>query len=186
MLFPVEPQFPPGFRYEREFLSREEERDLLARFSELPFRNSAYHQYTALRRSAHFGLRWDYGRAQLTDAPPAPPFLRQVAAMVASHLRRPVEDFAHVLVIEYPPGAPMGWHRDAPPFAVIHGISLGSHAEFRLRPNAEHLRTKENTIRFTAERRSLYVMAGESRSQWQHSLPPVKQTRYSITLRTMR
>lgn len=186
MLFPVEPMFPPGFHYEREFLTRDEERELLEKFAELPFKNSVYHEYTARRRSAHFGLKWDYSSATLNEAPPAPQFLQDVAAKVARHLRRPVADFPHVLVIEYPPGAPMGWHRDAPPFAVIHGISLGSHAEFRLRPNAELLRTKENTIRFIAERRSLYVMGRESRSQWQHSLPPVKETRYSITLRTMR
>jgi hypothetical protein len=29
------------------------------------------------------------------------------------------------------------------------------------------------------------MMAGESRSIWEHSIPPVDSTRYSITFRTM-
>jgi hypothetical protein len=29
-------------------------------------------------------------------------------------------------------------------------------------------------------------MDGESRSSWEHSIPPVEQQRYSITFRTMR
>jgi hypothetical protein len=29
-------------------------------------------------------------------------------------------------------------------------------------------------------------MDGESRSQWEHSIPAVEQRRYSITFRTMR
>jgi alkylated DNA repair dioxygenase AlkB len=41
--------------------------------------------------------------------------------------------------------------------------------------------------RFTlnAQPRSLYVMTGASRHVWEHSIPPVETTRYSITLRTM-
>jgi alkylated DNA repair dioxygenase AlkB len=186
LLFPVEPVFPPGFLYERNFITREEEQELLRNIHEsVEVRNSQWHEYTARRRSAHFGLKWNYGRADLDDAPPAPRFLQEVAVKVARRFNLALDDFPHVLVIEYPPGAPMGWHRDAPPFAVIYGISLGSTCEFGLRPNAEALRTKENTLRFDVEPRSLYMMSGESRSRWQHSVWPVKETRYSITLRTM-
>ena len=34
--------------------------------------------------------------------------------------------------------------------------------------------------------RSLYLMDGEARSQWEHSIPPVEARRYSITFRTMK
>jgi alkylated DNA repair dioxygenase AlkB len=186
LLFPVEPVWPPGFIYERNFITREEEQELLRSIrEEVTVRNSQYHEYTARRKSAHFGLKWNYGTEVLEDVPPAPEFLQQLAAKVARRFSLPVEHFPHVLVIEYPPGAPMGWHRDAPPFAVIYGISLGSTCQFGLRPNAEALRTKENTLKFDVEPRSLYMMSGQCRSQWQHSVWPVKDTRYSITLRTM-
>jgi hypothetical protein len=36
-----------------------------------------------------------------------------------------------------------------------------------------------------AQPRSLYMMSGESRHVWEHSIPPVETARYSITLRTM-
>jgi alkylated DNA repair dioxygenase AlkB len=34
--------------------------------------------------------------------------------------------------------------------------------------------------------RSAYVLAGEARSRWQHSIPPVDALRYSITFRSVR
>ncbi|RVB52514.1 alpha-ketoglutarate-dependent dioxygenase AlkB, partial [Mesorhizobium sp. M7A.F.Ca.CA.004.06.1.1] len=34
--------------------------------------------------------------------------------------------------------------------------------------------------------RSAYLMTGRSRTEWEHSIPPVDLHRYSITLRTLR
>jgi alkylated DNA repair dioxygenase AlkB len=34
--------------------------------------------------------------------------------------------------------------------------------------------------------RSIYLMSGASREIWQHSIPPVKELRYSIIMRTLR
>jgi alkylated DNA repair dioxygenase AlkB len=183
---PVIPALPPGFQYHRDFLSVAEEQALLDGIAGLELRNSQYHEYTARRRTAGFGLRWSYETGTLNESKPAPEFLQVLARRVADFCRIPAEAFPHVLVTEYPPGAPMGWHRDAPPFAVIYGVSLASDCTFKLRPHLKHLQSKENTINLTAERRSLYVMAGASRSEWQHGLPPVKQLRYSITLRTLK
>jgi len=36
------------------------------------------------------------------------------------------------------------------------------------------------------KRRSLYVMQGVVRDEWEHSISEMKQGRYSITLRTLR
>ena len=36
------------------------------------------------------------------------------------------------------------------------------------------------------EPRSAYVLGGAARSAWQHSIPPTKDLRYSITFRTLR
>jgi alkylated DNA repair dioxygenase AlkB len=213
---PPLPELPPGFSYERDFLSVAEERALLEGIAALPLQNSTYHEYTARRRTIGFGLRWNYDTSSLHRVEPAPDFLSALAEKVARHVDRDPREFPHVLVTEYPPGAPIGWHRDAPPFAVIHGVSLLSPCSFRLRPHALALQArvqrspdaaadaqrvarvgtpaveaaraelKRQTISLTVEPRSLYVMAGRSRSEWQHGIPPVKQTRYSITLRTLR
>jgi len=80
----------------------------------------------------------------------------------------------------------INWHRDAPPFDLIAGVSLLTDATFRLRPYDKEKQGRGSVISFTAERRSLYVMQGPSRSEWQHSIAPVKAVRYSITLRTLK
>jgi DNA oxidative demethylase len=42
------------------------------------------------------------------------------------------------------------------------------------------------TLAIELEPRSVYVFAGAARSEWQHSIPPAKELRYSITFRTLR
>ena len=83
---------------------------------------------------------------------------------------------------EYDEGVGIGWHRDKPHFDEIFGLSLASACKFRFRRKAE------TWDRFTlsAESRSLYVMTGETRNSWEHSIPAVEAQRYSITFRTMR
>jgi alkylated DNA repair dioxygenase AlkB len=34
--------------------------------------------------------------------------------------------------------------------------------------------------------RSIYLLTGDARSAWQHTIPPVKEVRWSITFRTLR
>jgi DNA oxidative demethylase len=36
------------------------------------------------------------------------------------------------------------------------------------------------------EPRSMYALSGPVRNQWQHSIPPTKALRYSISMRTLR
>jgi alkylated DNA repair dioxygenase AlkB len=87
-----------------------------------------------------------------------------------------------VLFTEYEAGAGIGWHRDKPHFEEVFGLSLLSACKFRFRR-----RTVGGWQRYTlgAEPRSLYLMAGESRHVWEHSIPSVEQIRYSVTFRSM-
>ena len=96
------------------------------------------------------------------------------------------ENIAELLVTEYPPGSVINWHRDAPPFDLIAGISLQSDCTFKLRPHEKEKQTRKATVSFKVGRRSLYVMEGEARTHWQHSIAPVKHLRYSITIRTLK
>jgi alkylated DNA repair dioxygenase AlkB len=101
--------------------------------------------------------------------------------------------FAMSLINEYPPGAPIGWHRDAPQYGIVGGVSLLSSCRMRLRPYispgaltqaAGERRTATHEI--LLEQRSAYLMTGESRNAFEHQIPPVTALRYSITFRTLR
>jgi alkylated DNA repair dioxygenase AlkB len=87
-----------------------------------------------------------------------------------------------VLCTEYDVGVGIGWHRDKPHFDRIFGLSLGSACKLRFRRPAGKS-WERHTL--DAEPRSLYMMAGESRRVWEHSIPAVAAPRYSITFRTM-
>jgi alkylated DNA repair dioxygenase AlkB len=222
---PALPPLPRGFRYDRDFLSPAEEGALLRQIAGLELQPAAYHEYTARRKTVCFGLGIRFGgtlaERELTrvQRPEAPEFLQALAGKVARHFGLRQDAFPHVLVTEYPPGAPIGWHRDAPPFAAIYGVSLLSDCTFRLRPYVSPLergkayvdeveasvlglrgagpapagrrarrparQSGDGSVALTVEPRSVYAMTGSSRSDWQHSISPVRQTRYSITLRTL-
>lgn len=85
-----------------------------------------------------------------------------------------------VLVTEYAPGSPIGWQRDKKVFDRVVGISLLSSCTFRLRRRAGDKWQRAAVI---AEPGSAYVLSGPARSEWEHSIPPVEELRYSVTFR---
>ncbi len=138
--------------------------------------------YLGLRRTHSFGNRYDYVSRRLGAAEAIPSFLLGLRDKVAAFAGRPAEAFVQALVTEYAPGAPIGWHRDKPQFGEIVGVSLLSPCVFRLR--------RRNGVTWDRAAcvlapRSVYEMSGETRSQWEHSIPPVETLRYSVTFRTM-
>jgi alkylated DNA repair dioxygenase AlkB len=106
--------------------------------------------------------------------------VREKAAVLAGV--RP-DELIEALVQRYPEGAQIGWHRDAPMFGAVVGISLLSPARMRFRREAGEER---RTFELELEPRSGYVLAGDVRTKWQHHVPPTKSLRYSITFRTLR
>ena len=185
-LFPLEPLFPPGFLYFPDFLSVEEEASLLEIISTITLETFNFHGYEAKRNVASFGSGWSFTQQAISKGADIPPEFDGMLQKVAAQLHVSKGDFAQLLVTEYPPGSVINWHRDAPPYGYITGISLNADCVFRLRPYDKAKQGRKSTVSFTASRRSLYVMQGESRSSWEHSTAPVKETRYSITLRTLR
>ena len=185
-LFPINPAYPEGFSYMPGFITMEEELLLVKYIKQLELHNFNFHGYTANRKVASFGYDYSFDDGRLSKGAEIPGVFNFLLEKVSNHVNIPVVDFAELLVIEYPPGAVINWHRDAPPFAVICGISLLSDCNFRLRPQDKTRQGRANIISIPVQRRSLYVMKDEARSEWQHSTAPVKQTRYSITLRTLR
>jgi alkylated DNA repair dioxygenase AlkB len=185
-LFPIEPVFPAGFEYFPGFISLEEEQCLIAAISSLELHSFIFHGYTANRKVASFGYDYSFTNRSLSKGKAIPASFRFIIDRVGEKLGVPIEDFAELLVTEYPPGSVINWHRDAPPFDIIAGISLATGCIFRFRPQEKAKQNRAAVISFNAQRCSLYVMKDESRSEWQHSIAPVKQTRYSITLRTLK
>jgi len=91
------------------------------------------------------------------------------------------------LVTEYRPGTPLGWHRDAPDFGRVAGVSLGGWARMRLRTYSRNEPLGDDKpISLDLPPRSAYQMNGPARWRWQHAIPATKELRYSITFRTLR
>jgi len=185
-LFPLEPVFPPGFLYLPDFLSVEEEARLLQTISKIELKTFNFHGYEARRNVASFGAGWSFSKQAVSIGPDIPPDFDKLLQKIAEQLKVSKDAFGQLLVTEYPPGSVINWHRDAPPYDFIVGISLNADCIFRLRPHDKRKQGRKSIISFNVSRGSMYVMKGISRSDWEHSTAPVKQTRYSITLRTLR
>lgn len=176
-------ELPEGFFYRDEFLTVTEETDLLRIFGGLEFEAYDYHGYLAKRRVVRYGVSYDINTRQSSEnVQPVPEFLLGVRERAAEFAGLGADDLAQAMVSEYSVGTPIGWHRDAPQFGTIIGISLGSACRMRLKP----YQGPGKVLSLRLEPRSIYVMKGEARSGWQHSIPPVEQMRYSITFRTLR
>lgn len=176
----------PGFYYRENFIDAAEEARLIAFVQALELTPFIFQGFEAKRKTMSFGVDYHFDSRKASPGKPIPAELNFLIEKVAAHLSTPAEAFAEALVTEYPPGAVINWHRDAPPFDMIAGISLQSGCIFRLRPYDKNIRERKSLITFPVGRRSLYVMKDEARQEWEHSIRPVTQTRYSITLRTLR
>jgi alkylated DNA repair dioxygenase AlkB len=184
-LFPIDDHYPEGFAYFPDFISREEEDQLLSIISQTELHTFIFQGYEAKRRVASFGFDWSFEKRALSKGKDVPPAFLPLIQKVAAHLSIAEKNIAELLVLEYPVGAVINWHRDAPPFDIIIGISLLSDCVFKLRPYDKAKQGRGSVVSVPVARRSLYVMKGDARSQWEHSTAPVKQKRYSITLRTL-
>jgi len=174
---------PEDFVYQPDFISVAEERELLAGIRQLTLEDAKYREYTARRRVAYFGFAYDFSANRLGEAAPVPAFLLPLRAKLARWMGIDAERFAHALVNEYRPGTPLGWHRDAPDFDLVAGVSLGGRARMRFR---RYPPGKDKPLALELEPRSAYQLNGASRWRWQHSIPPTPELRYSITFRTLR
>ncbi|MES2033302.1 MAG: alpha-ketoglutarate-dependent dioxygenase AlkB, partial [Pseudomonadota bacterium] len=166
-----------------ELLTRAEETALLTGFAGFDFTPFAFRGYLGRRRVTSFGERPDVARGAVQPSTPIPALLLPVRDRAAAFAGMAAEDLQQVLVTEYAPGAPIGWHRDRPEFGKIVGVSLGSPCRFRLRRPKD---TGWERRTLTLAPRSAYLISGEARTDWEHSIPEVEALRYSITFRTLR
>ena len=174
---------PEGFIYQPRFLAPSEQRQLLDEIEPLAFHDVRMHGVVARRRVIQYGWKYAFDGARLSEGPPLPPFLLPVRSRAAQLAEVPADALSEALLTEYQPGAPIGWHRDAPGFGIVVGISLLSACRFRFRRGPDR---GSDRVTLTLDPGSAYVLAGPSRTEWQHSIPEVDTLRYSITFRTLR
>ena len=177
------PDLPDGFVYRPGFLSPEEEQAIAAELAKLPFEPFQFRGYEARRRVVSFGYRYDFNSARLEAADPIPEWLKPARARAEALAGVAAGGLQQLLINEYLPGAPIGWHRDRPQFEKVVGISVLAPCVFRLRRRAG-AGFERRSLKLAP--RSAYVISGEAREQWEHSIPPVAEHRYSITFRSFR
>jgi alkylated DNA repair dioxygenase AlkB len=183
-LFADATALPSGLVYQPDFLTAEEEEALVGGIGTLDLNEAQYKQYTAKRRVASFGAGYDFNANELTPAPRMAEFLLPLREKAAALAGIPPEEFGYALVSEYRPGTQLGWHRDVPHFEMVFGVSLASACTMRFRRYPP--RKGSRILSMALAPRSAYLLRGESRWGWQHSIAPTPELRYSITFRTRR
>ncbi len=174
---------PHGLAYVADLVTAPEEERLLCRLAEDSYGEVRMHGQVARRTVRHYGVSYDFEAAEIAPGDPIPQWLSDLRRRCAELLGIADERLAECLLTRYPAGATIGWHRDAPMFGDVVGVSLGSACLLRFqRGQGGQRRVFEQVL----EPRSAYVLTGPSRSAWQHSIPAVAEERYSITFRTLR
>jgi DNA oxidative demethylase len=171
-----------GFEYCEELISDSEERELLDHLMPLELAPFRFHGWLGNRRTQSFGWRYDFDDASFRPTGPLPDWLLALRKMAAALADLAPDAFVHVLLARYDPGAGIGWHRDRDVFENVVGVSLNTPAKLRFRQRAA-----SGFRRATLEvaPRSAYFLSGESRWEWEHSIAPGEQLRFSITFRSL-
>src|SRR5689334_5513002 len=181
---PGAPDLPEGFKYQPDFISPDDEQQLVQQIRTLPLKEFEFQGFLGKRRVVSFGWRYDFNDRELQRADDIPPFLLPLRERAAKFAGLGPDSLQHVLVTEYAEGAAIGWHRDKAVFDEVVGISLLASCRFRFRRQLADGKWERAAI--IAEPRSAYLLAGPARTQWEHSIPAVEQLRYSITFRNFR
>jgi DNA oxidative demethylase len=171
-----------GLRYEQEVIGKDDEQLLIERLSHLELTPFRFHGWIGNRKTQSFGWRYDFDDASFAPADPIPNWLESLRTTAAEFAGVAPADFVHVLLARYDPGAGIGWHRDRDLFDKVVGISLNTPAMLRFRQ-----RIGSGFKRATLEvaPRSAYLLSGEARYEWEHSIVPGQALRFSITFRTL-
>ena len=173
----------PGLLLVPEVVTAAEEAELAARIDAAPLMPFEFGQWRGKRMTAHYGRAYDFAHGRLDHAPPLPEWLIALRGKLAPLAGLEPGALQAALLIRYDPGAGIGWHRDRPQYGEVLGLSLGADCMLRLRR-----RTGDGFERRAVPlpARSLYRLSGEVRWEWEHSIAPMEETRWSVTFRTLR
>ena len=180
---PTVTERPEGLLYRDGFVAEDEERALVAAFDGMAFSEVRMHGQAARRTVLHFGYRYDYEGWKVVPTDPLPDSLAWLRDRAAALVELQAHELAETLVTRYPPGAGIGWHRDAPLFGPrVVGVSLLADCSMRFQRRVGETR---RVFALALAPRSVYVLQGAARWTWQHSIPSTKALRYSVTFRSL-
>lgn len=174
---------PSGLRLEEGFLNAVEEADAIAAIDSAGLEPFRFQGWTGNRRTVSYGWRYDFDEGGFSSAEPLPGWLVPLRDRAEAFAGLAPGTLVQALLIHYPPGAGIGWHRDRPVFEEVVGISLGAPATLRLRRRTGP-RAFDRAEQFLAPR-SIYLLSGEVRYAWEHGIAPMAEPRWSITLRAL-
>jgi alkylated DNA repair dioxygenase AlkB len=174
---------PEGLRYAENVIPADDAARLVDIFASLPFQAFDFHGFKGNRRIVSYGGRYDFSASRLEAAEPIPDFLLAARAAAAAFAGLEAGTIHHAMVTEYAPGAGIGWHRDRPEFDKVIGLSFASEATMRFRRRRD-AGWERATLPLAPG--SAYLLDGAARRDWQHSIAPGEQLRYSVTFRTLR
>jgi alkylated DNA repair dioxygenase AlkB len=183
-LFGNAPVTPSGFAYRVDAVSQRDAAALISIFETLPFKPFEFHGYLGNRRTVSFGWNYDYSGRALRKGEALPDFLLPLRAQAAVFAGVPPASLEQSTVTEYAPGAGIGWHRDKLDFQDVLAFSFLAPCNLRFRRKRSDGKWDRTAI--MAEPRSLYLLRGDARTDWYHSIPPLKALRYSVTFRNLR
>ena len=175
---------PPiaGLQYHEEFITRGEEKDILDHLSAMELAPFRFHGWTGNRKTQSYGWRYDFDDASFQPTELIPPWLHPLRDRSAELAGVARDEIVHALVARYDPGAGIGWHKDRSVFDRIVGVSLNAPANLRFR---QRTGAGFRRLSLPVEPRSAYLLSGEVRHEWEHSIVPGEALRFSITFRTL-
>ena len=171
-----------GLRYQEDVLTAPQEADLIRRLGTLDLSPFKFQGWLGNRKTRTFGWRYDFDDSNFAPAEPIPAWLDGPREQAAKFAGLAADDFIHVLLARYDPGAGIGWHRDRDVFEDVVGFSLGTPAVLRFRQRSE---AGFRRVNVDLSPRSIYLLSGEARHEWEHRIVPGDRLRFSITFRTL-
>jgi alkylated DNA repair protein (DNA oxidative demethylase) len=171
-----------GLRYAEDVVGGGEQELLIERLIATDLSPFRFHGWLGNRKTRSFGWRYDFDHASFAPTVPIPGWLTPLRETAAAFSNLEPDDFVHVLVARYDPGAGIGWHRDRDVFEQVVGFSLAAPATLRFRRRKPGGFDRAN---LDVAPRSAYLLSSEARWEWEHSIVPGDTLRFSITFRTL-
>lgn len=173
----------PGLASMDELIDQSEERALISFIDGADLAPFRFQGWTGNRLTASFGWSYEFDGRGMVAGPPIPSALLGLRDRMAAFADLEPQSLEQALLIRYDPGEGIGWHRDRPHYDGVVGLSLGAAARLRLRRR----RPGGGFDRAVAPlpRRGAYHLSGEVRHDWEHSIVPGAQRRWSVTFRSL-
>lgn len=170
----------PGMLVQHEFISRDEEQELLNHV------NRGQWNTSLRRRTQHFGYEYNYAGGSLMPARPIPDWTTPILQRIIDHPDVNLASLPNQLIVnEYRPGQGISAHVDSLLFGEnVISLSLGHACIFRMTRRGPGVGL--GTINIDLRPRTLVLMRGDARYRWRHQILPLSRwggTRVSLTFR---